>query len=115
MAAGPADDDAMLAPAPDVSVLGHTHRKPIKKNKMLASIGYKQTLIPILLTTGLLAIAFGLLKTLGDSESPYSGLPTWLTIALYGMGAVLLGSGIVVMFSVKAVLDKHAAAQAAAH
>src|SRR5436305_1755430 len=45
----PVDDDAMLAPAPDAAMLAHKPSRVVKRDPMLASLGFKQTLIPILL------------------------------------------------------------------
>jgi hypothetical protein len=109
----PEDDDAMLAPAPDAAFLAaHTLSYKPPKVHVPQGPGAKQTIVPILLTSGVLLIAFGLLKFLLGPDSPYSGLPGWVVAMVFGMGALLVGLGVLTAFQVKAQLERQAAAAA---
>ena len=109
----PEDDDAMLAPAPDASFLAAhslSYKSPVVRKAQ--SPGARQTMVPILLTSGTLLIVFGLLKFLLGPDSPYSNLPGWVVAMVGGMGALLVGLGIFNALQVKAHLEREAAAAA---
>ena len=103
----PDDDDAMLAPAPDASAFAY-HAPPSRSTgkKLAQSSEFKQTLIPILLTSGLLLIVFGLLKFILGPDSPYSNLPGWVIGMTCGMGALLLVFALFTMLQVKDQLSR---------
>ena len=100
------EDDAMLAPAPDPSMLAHPlpyHPSPIRRG---ISLGAKRTLIPILLTTGLLLLIFGALRFVMGADSPYTQMPNWL-IALVGIASlILLAGAFFTMLQVQHELDR---------
>ena len=103
------DDDQVIVPAPDASVFFH---KPdyAPKQKGVAfgqSISFRQTLIPILLTGGLIMIGLGSLRFIWQSENnPLGGLPIVLVIILFVFGAILWGLAAANMIVVKQILDK---------
>ena len=114
MGPAPEDDDAMLAPAPDREFLAaHTLSYKAPTVRAPQGPGVKQTMVPILLTSGALLIVFGLLKFLLGPDSPYSGLPGWVVGMVLAMGALLVGLGIFTAFQVKEQLARQAAALAA--
>ena len=102
------DDDAVIVPAPDASVFLH---KPdyAAKNKKVAfgqSIRFRQTLIPILLTSGFIMVVLGALHFLWSGENnPLGGLPVWLLAVLFLFGLVLWGAAVANMLSVKHAID----------
>jgi hypothetical protein len=109
----PADDDATVAPAPDLSALAYrprAYRPPLAR---AARRDVKQTMIPILLTTGVLLITFGVLKFFMGPDSPYAGLPIWLSAIAFGTGLLLLGAAVLTMLQVKAELARAATERAA--
>ncbi len=101
------ENSAAYAPAaPGTS--GGAKKKPARGTSTAAvyqTIEFRRTAIPILLTCGLLTIAFGALKYISGPDSPVADLPGWLPIALFITGAVLLGLAIANMLSVKQHLD----------
>ena len=105
----PADDDAMLAPAPDAATLNYAYspskaaaRKVSRSNSGLET---KRTLIPILLTTGVMFLILGCLKFIASGESSFAGLPMWFVGLICGMGALLLVFAAFTMMQVKSQLD----------
>jgi hypothetical protein len=104
----PVDDDGVIVPAPDASVFFH---KPdyAAKNKRPAfgqSVRFRQTSIPILLTSGLIMVVLGALHFLWSGENnPMEGLPVWLIAVLFLFGLLLWGLATANMLSVKAALD----------
>jgi hypothetical protein len=100
------EDDAMLAPAPDPSMLAHPlpyRPSPIRRG---ISLDAKRTLIPILLTTGLLLLVFGALRFVMGADSPYAQMPSWL-VALVGVsGLILLAGAFFTMLQVQHELDR---------
>lgn len=104
----PQDDDAMLAPAPDASVFATSsalYKPPARK---APTSDLKPTLIPILLTSGLLLIVFGCLKFILGPDSPYSNLPSWVIGMMFGMGALVLAFGAFTMLQVRDQLARAA-------
>jgi hypothetical protein len=100
------EDDAMLAPAPDPSMLAHPlpyRPKPIRRG---ISLQAKRTLIPILLTTGLLLIVFGALRFVMGPDSPYAKMPNWLTALVSVSGLILLAGAVFTMLQVQHELDR---------
>ena len=95
----------MLAPAPDAAMLGHV---PIRRPTVSTS-NIKQTMVPILMTVGVLLIIFGTLKFMLGPDSPYASLPTWLVGTVFGAGFLLIGLGVLTAFQVKAELERTAA------
>jgi hypothetical protein len=82
------DDDMMSAPAPDASVFA-----PRRSTRDLVAerrIHNRRTLIPILLTCGVLMPIVGALKWLRGPESPFSAWPVWAPFLLVACGLVLL-------------------------
>jgi hypothetical protein len=82
------DDDMMAAPAPDASVFA-----PRRTTRDLATdrhIHNRRTLIPILLTCGVLLPAIGSLKWLRGPESPFAAWPMWAPLLLAACGLLML-------------------------
>ncbi len=108
------DDDAVNIPAPDASVFAP--RKPAASAGARAAVArrkqvtFRQTLIPVLLTTGVLAIAFGLARVALGPDSPAAAFPAWATPTFVVAGAVLLALAVLNMLSVRSMLAADAAA-----
>ena len=99
----------MIVPAPDASVFFHKpdYASKPKRQAFGQSIGFRQTLIPILLTGGFIMVVLGLLHFLWSGEgNPLAELPAWLLAALFLFGLVLWGLATANMLSVKAALDR---------
>jgi hypothetical protein len=82
------DDEILAAPAPDPSVFAP--RRPTRDLIAERRIHNRRTLIPILLTCGVLMPAVGALKWLRGPESPFAAWPMWVPLLLLGCGVVLL-------------------------
>ena len=81
---------------------------------MTQSASFKQTLIPILLTCGVMLPLFGALHFVMDEDSVFGALPPWFCIMLLIIGLVLLGFAVLNMIVVKNQLAQQAADDAAA-
>lgn len=107
------DDDTLNVPAPSEDVLLHrTPRAPRAPRKLLSrSLFFKQTMIPILLTVGvILAGLGGWLMSMGE-DSPLVNA-VWIPIALLAFGGLMLIFAVVTMLQVKNQLDADKAAAA---
>jgi hypothetical protein len=106
----PADDDAMLAPAPDADTLNYAYaaKKSAARKGPSAHQGLetKRTLIPILLTTGVMFLILGGSKFVAGGDSSFAGLPLWFVGMMCGMAVVLLAFAVFTMLQVKAQLDR---------
>ena len=87
-AANASSDEILAAPAPDASVFAS--RRPTRDLRAERQIHTRRTLIPILLTCGVLMPVVGALKWLRGPESPFAAWPVWAPIALAACGVVLL-------------------------
>lgn len=102
------DDDAVIVPAPDASVFFH---KPDYAARQAAkvfgqSVRFRRTVIPILLTAGLVMNGLGALHFLWNNENnPMGGLPVWLLIVLFFFGLATWGLAVANMLVVKQLLD----------
>jgi hypothetical protein len=100
------DDDSVIVPAPEASVFmpkakpitSADARAKIQKKKRLE---YRRTLIPILLTTGVMLLIFGVLKFLAGPDSQLANIPGWAPLMLLGIGVFLLVLAGINMLSVK--------------
>jgi hypothetical protein len=104
------DDDTLNLPAPPPEAFAPRPPRPRPKRELVSrTVGYKQTLIPILLTEGVLLPGMGAyLFALGD-ESPLAG-HLWIPLSLLAIGAVLLFFAAVTMLQVRNQLAREAAA-----
>jgi hypothetical protein len=101
-AASASSDDILAAPAPDASVFAP--RRPTRDLVADRQIHHRRTLIPILLTCGVLMPAVGALKWLRGPESPFAAWPVWAPIALAACGVVMLLLAVVNMMQVRQMM-----------
>ena len=104
------DDDTLNLPAPGPEAFA-PRRPPVRPKRELVSrtVGFKQTLIPILLSQGvLLPLIATYLLVLGE-ESPLAG-HAWIPLSLLGIGLVLLLFAVITMLQVRNQLAKVAGA-----
>jgi len=74
--------------------------------KMQQGVRFKQTIIPPMLTVGVLLPIFGLWIVLGGEEMPLSG-QTFLAVALIVLGLMVLGAAVLTMLQVRFLLSQH--------
>jgi hypothetical protein len=97
-------DEILAAPAPDASVFA-----PRRSTRDLVAerhIYNRRTVIPILLTCGVLMPAVGALKWLRGPESPFSAWPVWAPLVLAGCGVVLLLLAVANMMQVRQMMRR---------
>jgi hypothetical protein len=102
------DDDTLNMPTPSTDELLHrpAPRRP-QKQLLSRTVGFKQTLIPILLTLGVLLPAIaGWSFSMGE-ESPVAGA-NWIPFSLIGIGAAMLLFAGLTMFQVRSQLAHQA-------
>ena len=101
-AASANSDEILAAPAPDPSVFAP--RRPTRDLRADRQLHSRRTLIPILLTCGVLMPAVGALKWLRGPESPFAAWPIWAPLVLAGCGLVLLLLAVVNMMQVRQMM-----------
>ena len=98
--AGDVGDDFMAAPAPDPSVFA-PRRRPTRHLLTERQIHARRTLIPVLLTCGVLMPLVGSLKWLRGVGSPFAAWPIWPPIVLSACGVALLALAVANMMQVR--------------
>ena len=86
------DDDAVIVPAPDASVFLHARKNPTQpraKASFGQSLSFRRTVIPMLLTGGVILIGLGVLRFIWGG--PLAGLPPWVVGLLFFIGLLLWG------------------------
>ena len=80
-------------PAPSVEYLAHVaHPAPRPPSRSVErALRLRLTLIPVLLTTGVLMLVAAVLKFVVNSDAPLATMPTWMSVVLGVAGAALLG------------------------
>ena len=101
-----AGDEMLAAPPPDPSVFA-----PKRSTRDLVAdrrIHNRRTLIPILLTCGVLLPAVGSLKWVRGPDSPFASWPVWAPVVLALCGLVLLTLAVGNMVQVKHMMQRSA-------
>ena len=98
------DDDAVIVPAPEPEVFApHAPKVPTGPGG-IRSLAFRRTVIPILLTCGVLLIGIGSLRWLGGPDSIFVDMSIPLSAALCGCGFFLLLVAVLNMLQVKGEL-----------
>ncbi len=109
----------MIVPPPPIDSLGHNPHVNRAHLPNYKSLGYRRTIIPILLTIGVSMFALGASHWFADPDSNLGGQSVGMAIALFVCGAAALAFGVITMLQVKNLLkqqsdEKKAKAAAAA-
>jgi hypothetical protein len=101
------DDDTLNMPAASPDLLAHRRPAPPPRKRVVLSrtVGFKQTLIPILLTLGVLLPGIAVWSFALGEESVIAGIP-WVAFMLMGIGLVMLALAALTMVQVKHQLDQ---------
>ncbi len=100
------DDDTLNMPAPSAEMLAHRPRPPRARGELLSrTVGFKQTLIPILLTMGVMLAGIAAWSFALGEESPVAA-EGWITVAVLGIGAVMLVLAVITMLQVRSQLNR---------
>ena len=96
-------DEMLAAPPPDPSVFAPRY----STRDLLAErrIHHRRTLIPILLTCGVLMPLVGSLKWVRGPDSPFASWPIWAPVLLAMSGAALLALAFANMRQVKRMMS----------
>ena len=95
------DDDRVIVPAPTADVFLHHGTGASARRPPARRLSLRRTLIPILLTAGLILFALGLLRFLWTENNPLAGLQPWLVAIMFVFALVLWGLAAVNMLAVK--------------
>jgi hypothetical protein len=111
------DDDAVIVPAAPQEYLGHTpvrpHRHKTRAQKLdYDSLKFRQTTIPIFLTTGVMLFLSGVLRFIVGTDAPLSDMPIWLAFIAWVAAAFMIGGAIMNMMRVRNQLDRAASGDA---
>ena len=102
------DDDRVIVPAPTADVFLHHGTGASARRAPARRLSLRRTLIPILLTAGLILFALGLLRFLWTENNPLAGLQPWLVAIMFAFALVLWGLAAVNMLAVKHQLQTKA-------
>lgn len=106
------DDDAVMVPAPSMDTLGHVHNKPAAAHHAhlptIKSVEARRTVIPVLLTCGLLLFIAATMRLLTSPDTPLRSLPPWMSWAGYALAVLLWGVALINMLSVRKELQRGA-------
>ena len=89
------ENDSVIMPAQSVDYLAHHPHAPAQPNRSAAagltrSVRFRQTIIPVLLTTGVLLLMTTVLKYTVNPDAPLAAMPGWTATLLAAAGAALL-------------------------
>lgn len=99
------DDDFVFAPPPEPDAFAHLPAAGVAHKRQTARrMTTQRTLIPILLTAGLLLMFTGALRFVAGETSSVGGLSVAMSAALLLMGGLLLVTGVFNMLYVRANL-----------
>jgi hypothetical protein len=105
------EDDQTIAAAPDASAFAPRVHVPKPAHvSIYANLFFRRTLIPILLTCGLMLPAIGI-WTMTDPNAPLAAVGRSVDVLLIVVGAVLLGLGLINALHVRHILNKAAERQ----
>jgi hypothetical protein len=77
-----------------------------RKTPVFKTLGFRRTVIPVLLTTGLMMLAMFAARWFVDEEAPLALLPAWTGILLLLTGVLLVALAVANMMLVRAELAK---------
>jgi hypothetical protein len=98
------DDDTLNLPAPSPEMLAHRPLQPRAKGELISrTVGFKQTLIPILLTLGVMMAGIAAWSFVLGEESPVAAA-AWIPMAVLGIGALMLVLAVITMLQVRSQL-----------
>jgi hypothetical protein len=101
------DDDIVPVPAPSMQALVSLAANDAARTRILArSIFFRRTIIPVLLTVGLMLPILSLLWLGTGLDSPLRRIGAWLPITLAILGAVLLVLAVLNMAQVKHAIEE---------
>ncbi len=100
------DDDAVMVPAFEADPLA-PRPVAIQRAAVYQTLEFRRTLIPVLLTCGMVLIVFSFGRHLLGQDSPLNDLPTWLAPVLLLTGTILLVLAVLNMLSVKRRIIEH--------
>jgi hypothetical protein len=97
------EDDDTIAAAPDASAFAPRFTQRPAQVRIYANLFFRRTIIPILLTCGLLLTTIGL-WSMSDRTAPLAAVGTGVEILLIVVGAILFALGILNAFHMRHIL-----------
>lgn len=99
------DDDTLNLPPPPPEALAHRPAPRTPRELASRRVGFKQTMIPVLLTMGVLLTGIAVWSFSMGEESPVFDEPT-IPISVLIVGILMLGFGVFTMLQVRAQLAR---------
>lgn len=96
----PAPDESVFAPRAKSAPVVRKAKVPVYQ-----TLHFRQTVIPIMLTSGVLSLVLAGIRFSLPDDSFFAAVPTIVAIVLVIMGIMLLGFGIINMLMVKQMLE----------
>ena len=93
----------MIVPAAPMSAFTYTpsHKPAAPKLPFYKTLNFRQTVIPILLTCGVMLLVMASLKFVVNPDSPLAALPGWMPVVLVVIAAGLLAVAVLNMLQVR--------------
>jgi hypothetical protein len=106
------DDDAVIVPALAPTELARPRMAAPRRQHLSQKLYFKQTIIPILLTLGVICLVIPALGLISSQYSPFKTLAEiYFMATFWPLGVAFLVFGLLTMFSVKKELEHRAAEQ----
>jgi hypothetical protein len=106
------DDEDTIAAAPDASAFApRAHVAKPAHTAIYANLFFRRTIIPILLTCGVMLPAIGVWSML-DHNAPLAAIGTAVEVFLIVTGAILLALGVINALHVRHILEADAKSRA---
>jgi hypothetical protein len=100
------DDDAVIVPAMAPTELARPHAPLPRRKHLSQKLYFKQTIIPILLTLGLICLLIPVCGLVSSQYSPFKALAeSYFMATFWPLGLAFLVFGFLTMFSVKKELE----------
>jgi hypothetical protein len=72
-----------------------------KRRKSSSAAGFRRTMIPILLTTGVMLFVMAAARWIVPDDAPLAQMPVWSVAVLIFLGVVMLGLAVLNMMAVQ--------------
>lgn len=110
----PEEDDPAGAPftydpSAAATVGSRSPAKPVarpRRTPMFKSLGFRRTIIPVMLSSGVMMIVMAAAKLVVDEEAPLARLPGWISLVLVVTGLIMLALGAANMMMVRTELAR---------
>lgn len=99
-------------PMESLAVIEHAAPRRRPHLPLVKSINNRRTVVPIFLTVGFFLVLGGVIKFFVGEDSPMHDFPTWVPLALIGLGLASWSIAVLNMLAIRTKLAQQEAMQA---